>query len=433
MKWRIVAWALLLAGGFAFAQDDSDADDNKRLTDLENENKDLRERIERLEGNSGGATEGADDALTEDLEEDLDDIASEGLGLNLVIRKGNSSGIFQIYGDVGFVYQDPERSGRGNAYFFNGSVDLFFTARVGDHFQILSETVFQTKVGSEDSGDSSKWDQERLWGAWAFADAFQIKFGLEHSPISLWNRIYHHGRWLELTISRPLLAQFESGTGILPMHEAGIEFVGDIPLAGGSLQYIIFFSNGRADAPNKVQEFSDQNNDKAITFGAGYNFDSSDTIFLGIFARTDEIPPASSTGARSGSIREWIFSIQFLYDSDRFDIISEWVYIDQDDKTAGSSFSSQSGYFQIGYHLSDAWTPYARFDFRNMDQGTPYFEPLDRDLDAYAIVLGARWDFIDNAALKFEVAFGEREERDEGDAVSDQGYIVVGLQLAFVF
>ena len=43
--------------------------------------------------------------------------------------------------------------------------------------------------------------------------------------------------------------------------EAGIELLGDIPLNAGSLQYILFFSNGRGDSPSRVQEFSDQNSD----------------------------------------------------------------------------------------------------------------------------------------------------------------------------
>jgi len=413
---------LLLLGGVVTAQEN---DHDTRISTLEEENRDLRQRLD--------AVESADTDREDAIEDELDEMADDGLGLDMVIRKGHTQAIFQIFGDVGFIYADPERSGRGNAYFFNGSLDLFFTARVGDHFQVLSETVFQTKVGSGESGDSSKFDQERLWGAWAFNDAFQIKLGLEHSPISLWNRLYHHGHWLEMTITRPILANFESGTGILPMHEAGIEFLGEVPLGGGSLQYFFFISNGRGAQVTEVQEFSDRNNDKAFLFGAGYNFDSPNTIFVGIFARTDEIPPIDSDATRTGSIREWIASFQFLFQSDRIDIISEVVYINQDDKTVGETSENYSAYFQIGYHVSDEWTPYARVDFRDMARGSAYFMPVNRDLDSYEIVLGARYDFLNNAALKFEVGFGEREQRDSGGSVSDQGYIRVGLQLAFVF
>jgi len=407
---------LALLAGAASGQEEVE----KRLDALEQENAELRERVVELESR-------------ETVDEVVDDLANEGLGLNIVLRKGNTRGTFQFFGDTGFGYADPTPDGRGNTSFFNGSVDLFFTAQVGDHFHALSETVFQTSVASGNGNDSSKWDQERLWGAWAFSDVLQIKLGLEHSPISLWNRLFHHGRWLELTISRPLLAQFESAYGILPMHEAGIEFLGDVPLGGGSLQYILFVSNGRGRRINQVQEFSDQNNEKAFTFGAGYRFNTTETIFVGLFGRTDQIPPDSDEPTRTGSVREWIVSFQFLYRSDRFDILSEVAYIHDDDRTVDQTFESWTGYFQLGYHLSDEWTPYVRFDFRQMAYGDPYYAVAGRDLDALEIVIGTRWNFLPNAALKFEVGFGEQEEEDSGGGTSDEGYIRVGVQLAFVF
>jgi hypothetical protein len=416
---RSLVVCVLLASG-AFALENSAQDDvSQRLEQLERENAEMRERLDSLEESS--------------RDEDVDEFAGEGVGLNLVIRNGETRGTVQFFGDVGFMYSDPAaRDGRGQAWFFNGSLDLFFTARVGDHFHVLSETVFQTRAGNGAAADGSKFDQERLWGAWAFADELQIKFGLEHSPISLWNRIYHHGRWLEPTIARPLLASFEAGGGILPMHEAGIELLGDIQIGSGSLQYIFFVSNGRGRAPNQVQEFSDQNQDKAITLGAGYRFDAPQTIYIGLFVRTDEIPPDAANG-RAASMREWIGSLQGLYRSDSFDIISEVIYILDEDKGTNQEYTSWAGYIQIGYHLNDAWTPYVRIDIRDMETGNPYFAPLNRDLDGEEIVIGMRWDFLDNSALKFELGAGEREERDGGGTVTTNGYVRFGIQLAFVF
>ena len=68
----------------------------------------------------------------------------------------------------------------------------------------------------------------------------------------------------------------------------------------------------------------------------------------------------------------------------------------------------------------------------DMDNGDAYYSPVNRDLDIWEIVTGVRFDFLDNAAIKFEVGFGERDERS-GTVISDQGYIRVGFQLCFVF
>jgi len=417
---RAVAVLLCLLGA-TWAED---TNQDQRISNLEQENAELKERLSKLEA--------AEEAREQVLKSEVEDLTEqEGLGLNLVVHRGNVHGTFQIFGDVGFLYADPAVSGRGNAYFFNGSVDIFFTARVGDHFHALSETVFQTSVGS--TTDSSKWDQERLWGAWSFSDLFQIKFGLGHSPISLWNRLFHHGRWLELTVERPLLAQFEGGSGILPMHEAGLELFGVIPISTGRLSYIVFVSNGRGRLPNQVSEFSDYNNEKAVTFGGGYSPNAAQTIYVGLFARSDVIPANPADPARARPMREWCFSFQFMLQGERFDVLAEFAYIYQDDQTSGSKFDNYVGYVQVGYHLTDQWTPYVRGDLRDMEQGDPFYAPLNRDLDVWDIVVGVRWDFLNNAALKFELAFGDQEERDGGGTVTTGGYIRFGVQLAFVF
>ena len=411
MSWRIAAATVLLLSGFAFGEEEPD----KRLDDIER-------RMTRLEDSDNAR----DDAI--------DDYAEQtGLGLNIVLQNGNVRGTVQIFGDVGAVYSNPEAAGRAHAAFFDGSFDLFFRARVGDHFHVLTETVFLTKVGNSTTGDSSRFDQERLWGAWAFSDAVQIKFGLEHSPISLWSRLFHHGRWLELTISRPILAAFEAGSGILPMHEAGIEIYGDLPMGGGTFSYLIFISNGRGAKVTQVQEFSDQNNDKAIMVGGSYHFDSPDTIVIGLVARTDELPADTTDPARMRPIREWIISAQVQVQSDRIDLLAEFAFISNDDRTSGMTFESLTGYIQLGVHVDDEFTPFVRIGFREMDQGDPYYMPVGRDLDAIQVAFGVRYDALSNVAITIEIVVGDRERRDGGGTVTTQGYTRISIQMAFVF
>jgi hypothetical protein len=409
---------LVLLCAAAFAQ----ADDNP------NEMQDLKERVSKLEEEKAAR----DKADAEALAQEVKHAEEEGLGLNMVIRRGNVWGIFQLFGDTGFNYLSPELPNRGTAYFFDGSVDLFFTARVGDHFQVLSETVFQTSIGT--TVDTSKWDQERLWGAWQFSDLVQVKLGLEHGPISRWNNLYHHGRWLELTITRPFIARFEGDGGVLPMHEAGLEFLGSFEAAGTvRVSYVFFLSNGRGPLVTDVEEFSDHNDAKAITGGFGFEPMGGHPLFIGIFTRWDEIPPNATDPARVRSIGQFAAVFQVDYRGDRFQILSEVGWFTDDDRTSDTEFDHITGYFQIGYALNDEWTPYFRFDIRDMETGDPYLSPSNRDLDVYEIVMGARFDVLDNVAIKIEIGFGERDQRDSGGVVSEQGYIRAGFQLCFVF
>lgn len=412
---------LLLLGIAATARGE---DDPKRLDAVEKENQELRERVDKLEkAEDEKAQQEAVASAVEDVE--------EGLGLNMVVRRGNVWGIFQLFGDVGAAYASPEVPNRGNAYFFDGGIDLFFTARVGDHFQVLSETVFLTAIGA--TADTSRFDQERLWGAWQFSDLIQLKLGLEHGPISRWNNLYHHGKWLELTITRPFLARFEGDGGITPMHEAGLEVLGSFEAGRCRISYVFFLSNGRGPTVTDVEEFSDHNDSKAITGGFGFEPMGGHPLFIGIFTRWDEIPPNPTVPARIHSIGQFIATFQVDYRGERIQILSEVAWITDDDRTSDTEYDHITGYFQIGYSLDDEWTPYFRFDVRDMENGDAYYSPVNRDLDIWEIVTGVRFDFLDNACIKFEIGFGERDERDAGGAVDSQGYIRVGFQLAFVF
>jgi hypothetical protein len=417
MRWP--AWAVLWALPFCTTARAEEGDHERRITELEQENQELRERLDRVEAD--GAAQAAE----------VEAYVDEGLGLNLVIHRGSTHGVFQIFGDVGASYNNPENEGRSNAYFFNGGLDFFLTARFGDHFHGLSETVFLTTLN--EPRDTGTFDQERLWGAWAFSDRFQVKLGLEHGPISRWNNLYHHGKWLELTTERPLLARFEGSGGILPMHNAGLEFTGTLPTGHGRWNWVVFVSNGRGRTPTDTQEFSDRNDAKAVDLGFGYAPGSVENLWLGVFFRADKMPPNPSDPARQGSVREYIGSFQADYRGMRIEILAEFAYIENQDEQSDLDFGHYTTYVQLGYRVGDRWTPYTRVDFREMDQGDPYFAAVDRDLDVWEWLLGVRFDFVPNAALKLEAGFGEREERDDGGAVSTRGYTRIALQLAFVF
>jgi hypothetical protein len=416
----IAGWLLAVAGAAG-----ADEEEQARISELEQRNARLEERIERLENRDGMP------APVDPLEEDIEEFLAEGLGLNLVIRNGNVTGIFQLFGDVGADFQNPEVGGRGHAFFHSGTVDLFFTVRAGDHFQALSETVFLTRF--DEPRDVGGFDQERLWAAWRFSDFLQVKIGLEHGAVSRWNQQFHHGRWLEITIARPLIARFEGDGGILPMHNAGIEFSGTLRSDAGRFNYVLFVSNGRGRVATDTQEFSDRNDGKAVDLLVGFAPESVSGLWVGLVWRVDDMPANPSDPARQRSIREIIGGFQVDFRRGKFETLFEFVYFEDRDRQSGSSFEHYAGYFQLAYRVDDQWVPYFRIDFREMDVGDPYFMPLNRDLDMLEALLGVRYNFQPNAAVKFEVGFGEYEQRDGGGGVRTRGYIRIGLQVAWVF
>ncbi len=409
--------ALLLSAALLEA-----ADDTERMNRLEQENAELRRRVEVLEGGQGGLEMAIEGLLAEG--------GDEGLGLNLTTRRGPVKAMLQVFGDVGFSFDDPPPADRSHTSFFLGGLNLFFTAQIGEHLSILSETVFKTSVGG--MTDTGAFDQERLSATWTFSDLLYVKLGLDHGPVSRWNHLYHHGRWLETTIDRPFLARFEGAGGILPMHNSGLEAGGRVRTPIGRVEYVLIVSNGRGRTATDPQKYSDRNDGKAVEFGVSLAPDALEGIEFGFHFRVDDIPEIPGDVARARSIRELIGSLFVQYHGDRFEVIAEFVHIENRDRLSAVDFGHNSGYVQVAYRLRPEWLPYMRFDARSMDVGDPYYMPLGRDLDRWETLFGVRYDAAANVAIKLEFGFGRGERRASGLILTDTLFRL-GLQVSWVF
>lgn len=427
MKWRILL-LLALASAPLLAEDIEE-----RMRALEERNRSLEERVRELEGGAAERTPLPPPEPNERLlAEEADSYAKgEGIGLAMEKRNGIVRATLQLFGDVNAIYQSPDPGGRANTSFVFGGVNFFATAQVGDHVHILSETVVKTHEMPDQ--DEIEFDQERLYASWIFSDLLYLKFGLEHGPASRWNRIYHHGRWLETTVERPLLARFEGAGGILPLHNTGIEAGGRITAPFGIFEWVLLVANGRGPLASDPQKFSDRNDAKAIEGGFGFIPTGHEELRIGFDARWDEIPPDSADPARVRPITEILFSCSIEWRGDRIDIIAEYCHLVNEDQTSGSDFEHDAVYVQLSYRLRDRWTPYFRFDLRQMELGDPYFSPSGRDLDRWQLTFGVRFDVLENVAIKFEIGFGRQQSRLSGGAIDEVDYLRGGFQVSWVF
>jgi len=68
-----------------------------------------------------------------------------------------------------------------------------------------------------------------------YNDFFKLSFGRTTRPFGYWNTAFHHGAWLQTTISRP-----EHGADrrtFIPVHFVGLLAEGNIPSGGAGLSY----------------------------------------------------------------------------------------------------------------------------------------------------------------------------------------------------
>lgn len=395
----------------------------RRVEQLERENRELRERLERLEKAQPVAAPAATpspqpappvlagEESPPPSGAELEEPVVPGLGL--VAHYGSVRASFQLFGDVDFVYQNPALPEGANTAFVLGALDLFTTAQFGEHVQVLTEL---TGEGSSEE-NHLELELERLWAAYLLNDLLYLKLGREHSPVSRWNRLYHHGRWLWPSATQPLLAQFEDEEGILPIHQIGLEAGGRWASAAGDISYIGVVANGRAALPDEVPDFFDENDAKSFDLNLGWSPSPISHFAVGGDLHADEIPDLPSDPARQKQIRELIGSGYVQWSGGRFDVLGEFAYISHLARAQERTYGNYAGYLQAGYHIGD-WMPYLRFDGRDMALGDPYFKSDDTDLSGWDQVFGLRWDLTDNCAVKFEATTGRGQRRDANGVVS---------------
>ncbi|RME74283.1 MAG: hypothetical protein D6776_05515 [Planctomycetota bacterium] len=331
----------------------------------------------------------------------------------------------RLFGDLGAGWSERPAERAHTAFAF-GSLDLFLTARLDESVQLISETLLE--AGEE----GVALDQERLWLRYRAAAGWYVKFGLEHAPLSRWNRRFHHGRWLYPALEPPMLARFEDDGGLLGIHEVGLELGDTWNTPAGRLETLAAVSNGRAARPDRRQLFDDGNDAKAIDLAVALRPRGAPSLRLEAATHYDEIPPLAGQPDRRRSMREWVARTALELTAGPIELLGEAVFVQHRDRVARRTFHHASAYLQFAATFGPL-TPYARIDTRDMERDDPFYALVASDLDANEANVGLRWDPTESVALKLELGYRWAQRRTSGGELRRGGATRVGLQLAWVF
>ena len=98
------------------------------------------------------------------------------------------------FGDVNFSATDQKGTNSG----FNlGQLDLHLASALSRKVTYFGELTFN----AQPTGYTV--EVERSIIRYDYNDFFKLSFGRYHTPIGYWNTAFHHGAWLQTTISRP--------------------------------------------------------------------------------------------------------------------------------------------------------------------------------------------------------------------------------------
>ena len=260
--------------------------------------------------------------------------------------------------------------------------ELSFTARTDAGTGTPAATGFNAEV-------------ERLILRFDQSDQLKISFGRYHTPVNWWNTAYHHGSWLQTTISRPEMIQF--GGRLLPVHFVGALVEGSVPAGGLNLNYKGGVGNGRGSVISRAGDPGDNNGSRAFLANG---FVKPDRIFgleAGATAYVDSVTLASNR-----RFAERIVSGYVVWHKETPEILAEVAGVRHVEDGTSLVTWSHAFYIQAAYRLPvwrDALKPYYRFEHIAIDPQDAMFTGL---LNLDGSTFGLRTDLSPYAAIKAE-------------------------------
>jgi hypothetical protein len=321
--------------------------------------------------------------------------------------------VIRGFGDVNLVHRDDGTPGG----FSLGELDLFLTSELAPDLSVLAEIVLEPQEGT-----TPEIEIERFAIRWSARDYFKLELGRMHTSLGYWNQAYHHGKWFQTTIERPIVYRWEHDGGVLPVHEVGIAAMGAIPLPGFSLEYNASVTNGRGPDPSEVQDFQDDDSHKAVNVWLGVGPRSQQALKLGGVFRADRIPGATNAEGQVGPVLEERIAGAFVaFTPRRGEALAEVLRVEHEATDTGQSWRTLGLYVQGALRVG-RFKPYYRYDYQDVAEGDPFYQSsgvVERH------TLGLRYDPWSWAALKLEYF---HDSPTPGAAVN-----AVAFQAAFTF
>jgi hypothetical protein len=285
------------------------------------------------------------------------------------------------------------------------TVDFFGSASYGQ-LRLLGE-VFVTEDSIEAERLQIGYDFTSLTTAWA---------GRYHNPLGYWNTQYHHGTYLQTSISRPEIAKLEHNGGLFPSHVTGLlletshainsDGFLDFSFAAGTSPELS--ENNELDAtgpvlhPMKIFDPSKGNHKLNLTARIVYRPDAINNNQLGLFASQVEV---AANDLSVNSVDLSIAGLYIYWETQNLNIYSS-LFFARDIVTLNmvkNKGSFTSGYVQLDYLLQGSWTLYGRVENTYGETGDPYLTLME-NFSPEAQVAGIRWDIFTKQALKLEAS-----------------------------
>jgi hypothetical protein len=256
-----------------------------------------------------------------------------------------------------------------------------------------------------------------------FTDAFKLSGGRYHTPIGYWNTAFHHGTWLQTTVSRPEMVKY--GSQFIPTHFVGAMAEGTVPVGELGLGYMVGVGNGRASTISRAGDAGDPTSNRAVTAAISARPAMLFGLQLGGSYYRDRVTPATGVAGN-----ENISAAYLAWQHESPELIAEYVDVRHTPVLPGSTTDNHAFYVQAAYRLpgaASAFKPYARTEQVVASPTDVIFAPLA--LGYTGNLGGVRYDFAPFAALKAEF----RREHFQGKPWTKSFYLNASFTIPNLF
>ncbi|VAW65426.1 hypothetical protein MNBD_GAMMA09-2971 [hydrothermal vent metagenome] len=256
--------------------------------------------------------------------------------------------------------------------------------------------------------------------------------GRTDNPASYWRDQYHHGGWLQPTITRPGIAEYEIAGGLAPSHTTGILFESGATVRNsegfsfiGSFGYGPTLNSNGLQVPKLVDDNRDKHN-SSYAFRTFYNFG---TLTAGNEAGlTGSVNHIAAKSQAFTEVRQWMLGAYINWQFKSLTLTTELSEVDSDTKdeegkrTAIEHFHNI--YLQGIYSLNDNWNIYARAERTSDIDNGDYLVNFPLFL-SQKDMLGFSYNLTRRQIIKLEADHSER--------IYGESYYQVTVEWSFIY
>jgi hypothetical protein len=255
-------------------------------------------------------------------------------------------------------------------------------------------------------------DLERFQLGWQLSDDTVLWIGRFHQPSSVWNHDHHHGQYLQTTITRPAIDEWEDIGGVLPQHFTGFLLESGASVFNGwRLRTAVGGGIAPQISPDGLEAFDlldPDHNRHQMGFQARASLHPNDFTEsgFGVLLANDEL---TTVGLKQPTLQNLDHVDLRLYGVFATYAASSWkvnaTFYAADSRiyytTYGHDDSFMVGYLQAEYRLPHDLTVFGRWEDSLGAASSQYLRLFDQFARARQVA-GVRWDFVNRQALTLQ-------------------------------